>query len=635
MSSYATCPAAYPTACTPASLFTALVISAFGFNQRSQKAITSLAPAPDVEYDFIVVGAGSAGCVVASRLSENPKWKVLLLEAGPEEPPLTVIPAFNRLFLHTEVDWAFQTQPSGLDRGQHVPRGRSMGGSSAINGMLYSRGNPADYDSWERMGNYGWGYKDVLPFFKKSETNHDLTSAADTKLHGRSGPLDVSHFPFRDENVPILVDAFKQTGLPFNKDHTGRVQEGTTVLQFTQRDGRRRSANRAFIMPWLKLRPNLTVQPLSPARRVIINPRTKRAVGVEFDGPHGRRIARANKEVIVSAGALQSPQILMLSGVGEREQLRAAGIATVHDLPTVGKHLKDHLTTEHTVNFTVTRTATARLDTLPQRLADYSQYLDGNHGPLSATGVRQVAAFFRTEHQDPADTRPYIHVEVIGQLTDPNGGSRCPNCTYPKEDSIWYNQLRFSPVHLHLRYAGQVRLNATAPLAKPLVYLNISLEKEEMLSWVEGFRRVAELNGTAAFREAGIILDAPPIAGCPAHVEPASDEYWECAGRLGAKTWGHLTGTCRMGVRPEDSVVDPELRVHGIRGLRVVDASVMPDLPSGNTNGPTIMIGEKGADLIKRAHCCRNSEGGAHSEDADKKAPTDKEAPAEPTAAAL
>ncbi|XP_026280363.1 glucose dehydrogenase [FAD, quinone]-like [Frankliniella occidentalis] len=589
------CPVAQSPACTPASLFTTLLLSSLRHDGERQRDDVKDSPDAPKDFDFIVVGGGSAGCVVASRLSENPAWRVLLLEAGPEEPALTEVPAFNRLFLHTDVDWQFRTQASGWDPGQYVPRGRTLGGSSAINGMLYSRGHPEDYDSWERMGNPGWAYRDVLPFFKKSENNHD---EVDADLHGRGGPLDVSHFPYRDENVPVVLEAMEQAGLPFNADHTGREQSGATLLQFTQRDGHRRSSNQAFIAPVRRKRPNLVVRPLSPVRRVLLDS-NKRAVGVEYDGPHGPRVALARREVIVSAGALQSPQILMLSGIGPREHLEEAGIAPIHDLPAVGQNLKDHLTTMLTVNFTVTKTATERSDTLQQRLAAYARYLDGGHGPLSATGVRQVAAFFRTKQQDgTSGRRPLIHLEVIGQLMKRRGAAA--NCTAPGEDSVWYDQIRISPVLLHPRYSGQVRLNTTSPRSLPLLYLNISLDEDEERTWVEGFRVAASLNDTASFREAGIVLDAPPLPGCTA--APNSDAYWGCAGRRGAQTWGHLTGTCRMGPDAAASVVDAQLHVHGVDGLRVVDASVMPDLPSGNTNGPSIMVGEKGAELIRQAH---------------------------------
>nr|CAH7724673.1 unnamed protein product [Callosobruchus chinensis] len=437
------------------------------------------------EYDFIVIGGGSAGAVVASRLSEIPEWNVLLLEAGPDETEITDVPSLAAYLQLSRMDWAYKTMYTGraclgMKNGQcNWPRGKVLGGSSVLNYMLYVRGNKNDYDLWEQLGNPGWNYSSVLKYFIKSEDNRNPYLAR-SPYHGTGGMLTVQESPWRTPLVLAFLEAGAEMGYPI-RDINGADQAGFMIAQGTIRRGSRCSTAKAFLRP-IKRRHNLDIALNAHVTRILINPSTKRAFGVEFIRKGRKQVVMARKEVIMSAGSLNTPQILMLSGVGPKQELTKHGIPVLADLP-VGENLQDHV--------------------------------------------------------------------AMGGLT------------FMIDKPVSIVQDRFQAFPMTMQY----------------IAINISESR--------------------AFKRFGSRLHRIPFPNCK-HLQFASDAYWECHIRTISMTIYHPVGTCKMGPDSDkEAVVDPRLRVYGVSGLRVIDASIMPTIPSGNTNAPAIMVGEKGADLIK------------------------------------
>lgn len=520
-------------------------------------------------YDYIIVGAGSAGCVLARRLTEDPAVRVLLLEAGePDRRREIHIPAaFSKLF-KSECDWNYTTAPQpGLDgREMYWPRGKVLGGSSSINAMMYVRGHRSDYDRWRDAGNAGWGFDDVLPLFKRSEHQERGPS----KFHGTGGPLSVSNVRTLNPLSKAFVDSAVECGLARTDDFNGAEQDGAGFYQVTQLKGRRHSAAAAFLTPILG-RPNLTVETGALAHRVVIE--NGRAVSVDYARHGGVVVARADREVILAGGAVNSPQLLMLSGIGPADHLREHGISVVVDAPEVGENLQDHLLV--IVAYRCRKPVSlASAESIP----NIARYLMLHSGPLSSN-IAEAGGFVRTSDGLEAPDLQFLF-----------GPAYYLNHGFTKVDGHGFS---VGTVLLRPHSRGRIRLRSANPKAHPEIDPSYMSDERDLDLLVEGVKRCRGLVQGRAFES---LRGDEHTPGKHVRDDDALAEFV----RRNAETLYHPVGTCRMGADIR-SVVDPELRVCGVDGLRVVDASIMPDIVGGNTNAPTIMIGERGADLIRGA----------------------------------
>ncbi|GLH01009.1 Glucose dehydrogenase [acceptor] [Gryllus bimaculatus] len=559
------------------------------------------------EYDFIVVGAGTAGCVVTSRLTEVPNWKVLLLEAGSEENFVMDIPIVANFLQFSNANWDYRTVPSntsclGMENRQcRYPRGKVMGGSSVLNYMIYTRGNRRDYDNWRDMGNPGWGWDDVLPYFKKSEDMQDKQLARDTKYHKTGGYLAVSIPEFRTPLAKAFVDAGRESGEPV-RDFNGEKQTGFSYIQSTTKNGTRWSSSRAFLHP-VRNRRNLHVKKRALVTRILIHPENKTAYGVEYRHNGVTYRVRATREVILSAGAINSPQLLMLSGVGPKKHLTQVGIPVLQNLK-VGYNLMDHVC-KGGLTFVVNDTVSLRTDHILEQRDYYVDYLAYKMGPLAVPGGCEALAFY--DFANPDDDDGYPDMELLFQ-----SGSIVSETTLRRNFGIAddiYDAV-FKPIEkadtwmvlpmlMRPKSKGRIMLKSANPTDKPLIFPNYFAHQEDLDLIVKGIKKTIELNELAPFKKFNSKLHDIPIPGCK-HLKFGSDEYWGCATRYFSFTIYHQSGTCKMGpVSDKTAVVDPRLRVMGIKGLRVIDASIMPEIPAAHTNAPTYMIGEKGSDMIK------------------------------------
>jgi choline dehydrogenase len=542
--------------------------------------MNSTAPSPaasnrwseTLEFDYVIVGAGSAGCVLANRLSANGRNSVLLLEAGPKDTNLWIhVPlGYGKLFKEKTVNWMYQTEPEpGLDgRSVFQPRGKVLGGSSSINGLLYVRGQHEDYDRWRQRGNAGWGYDDVLPYFRKAENQQ---RGAD-KYHGSGGPLPVSDLGHPDPLSAAFIAAAAETGLPINPDFNGATQEGAGFFQTTTRGGRRASTAVAYLRP-AKSRSNLRVETAALAQRILFEGRRARAVEYRQNG--ALRTASARKEILVSGGAYNSPQLLQLSGVGPAELLKQHGIEIVLDAPGVGSDLQDHLQVRLVTRCSQPVTLNDILNHPVRRVMAGARYAAFRKGPLTiAAGTS--GAFFKT---DPRLATPDIQIHFLPFSTDRMG-----------EKLHSFSAFSASVCQLRPESRGSLRIKSADPAAAPEIRINYLATETDRAAFIDGIKILRKILAAPALK---------PYAVDEIHPGPkvTRDEEILAFCRKTGSTVYHPTSTCRMGNDPL-AVVDQRLRLRGIEGLRVVDASVMPDLMSGNTNAPTIMIAEKASDMI-------------------------------------
>jgi len=524
-------------------------------------------------FDYIIVGAGSAGCLLAERLSANPNTQVCLLEAGPaDRSPLIHMPLGIALLSKSKtLNWAFQTQPQANLNGRRLfwPRGKTLGGSSSINAMVYIRGHRDDYDAWGQAVDPIWSYDNVLPLFKAMESNHRF---GDDAFHGGQGELHVSDLQTHNPLSDAFVEAGEQAGFPRAVDFNGQTQEGVGPYQVTQYKGRRWSSARAFLSKAIG-RPNLQIITGARATRVIMEDR--KAVGVTYSAGGKLVDVRTRGEVILSGGSVNSPQLLMLSGIGDAEELKAFGIPVVVDLPAVGKNLQDHL------DITLLHLANDRssigiaVSFIPRAVAGAFSYGLRGSGFLTSN-VAEAGGFVKSK---PSLDRPNLQFHFLPTLLRDHG----------RVTSFGYGYT------LHIcdlmpKSRGRIGLASADPLEDPFIdpaYLSAPEDMQTMIEAVKIGRKILSAPAMAAFSK----TEVEPGPSAQSDADIAADI------RRRAETIYHPVGTCRMGRDPE-SVVDPALRVRGVQGLRVVDASVMPTLVAGNTNAPTMMIAERAAELI-------------------------------------
>uniref|UniRef100_A0A182INF4 Glucose-methanol-choline oxidoreductase N-terminal domain-containing protein n=1 Tax=Anopheles atroparvus TaxID=41427 RepID=A0A182INF4_ANOAO len=568
-------------------------------------------------YDFVVIGGGSAGAAVAARLSEVCDWNVLLLEAGTDETFLSDLPYLYPVLQKGRLDWMFETEPNerfcqGM-RGNRCswPRGKVLGGSSVLNAMMYVRGNAEDYDEWERLGNAGWSWQDVLPYFVKMENVRD-PKIAGHPWHGRTGPITVDLFRNQSSLQAYFLRAVKELGVRVTDDINGPDQLVFAPLHGSVRDGLRCSTAKGYLRP-VANRKNLHISMNSVVEKVLIDPRDKRAYGVLFRKGNRRQYVLVTKEIVLSAGALNSPHLLMLSGVGPRDQLEAHGIRVIQELPGVGQNLQDHVAAGGGVFLIDNPAGTGPLSIRLLEVSDVStarDFLFHNQGRLLAMPSCEVMGFINTKYNPPGSKRGDVQIFMSAQSDISDGGTEGlagAGLTYDYyarnfESWVYHDSFLIMPLLMRPESRGRLELASADPMDKIKIYPNYFAVDRDLDILVEGLKFGVRVAQTAVMRSlnATFIYDMQHGDTCHGRT---GDDFFRCLIQHYSQTIYHPVGTAKMGpARDRMAVVDAQLRVHGIGGLRVVDASIMPTITTGNTNAPTIMIAERAADLLKFAH---------------------------------
>ncbi|XP_050302390.1 glucose dehydrogenase [FAD, quinone]-like [Anthonomus grandis grandis] len=565
-------------------------------------------PTNEETFDFIIVGSGSGGAPLANRLSENPKWKILLLELGDVAPPIMEIPALAPLFQKTKYDWAYMAEKENgscwgcPNQRMHWPRGRGLGGTTLINFMISIRGNKLDYDRWEAMGNPGWSYNDVLPYFKKMEDAR--VQIQDAEYRNKGGYMTVSDIPYKTKSIEAFVQAAQEAGYPY-VDYNGRDQMGVSFVQGNIRNGLRCSVEKAYLRP-IRDRKNLKILINSRVTKILIDPKTKRAYGVIFIRNKKYYKITATKEVILSAGAFNSPQLLMLSGIGPKSHLEELEIPVIQDLP-VGQKMYDHITFIG-LNFLVNESIVAN-DREYYNPKNIIEYLGRKRGVYTILGGVEGLLYFKTNASREIDNYPDMEVIFIGSNVAADRGVIFKDTMSISQElyNAYWKEIETKPFFqtllmlVHPKSYGYLRLKSKNPFHWPKFYPRYFTDKnnDDIKTFIASIRKTLEIIKMPALQRYRATLYEKPMPGCEKHTFN-SDEYWECALRTITPTLHHQVATCKMGpVTDPEAVVDHRLRVHGIKNLRVVDTSIIPLPLTAHTNIPTVMISEKAADMLK------------------------------------